>query len=116
MKRRYLVAHPPGAPVIGSRGMSGPGLGGPIPQDPNRPQPPNPAPLPAVRLPQLPDPLAGVGDAIGKATTGLLSSGEILIGVLLILVGLLLATGLGPKAARAGAKAGVMAATRGAVR
>jgi hypothetical protein len=66
-----------------------------------------------VQLPSLPDPLAGVGAALKTASGDIVAAGSVLLGVILIVAGLLLATGQGGKVARAAGQAGLAAATRG---
>jgi hypothetical protein len=98
-------------------GPNGPGLrpepwgrGGPSPAptplNPQNPRPGIPPPSnPHPSGPGLPDPLAGLGEpiaaAIDKARTDFVAAGSVLLGAVLVVVGLLLATGAAPALGRA---------------
>ena len=117
MKRR-VVAHPTGPGLLHMAGRGGPGPPGPggvlgpiMPIIPGAPgTPPNQAGQKALSdLQQLQQQLSS---AIQSAVAKFLPAGEILIGVLLMVAGLLLATGMAGR----GAKLGLTAATRGLVK
>ena len=106
MKRR-IVAHPSGPGLLDSHGIGAPRtVPGGTPAHPV--------------LPPAPDPVAGatkqISDALGAAVQkfvhDILPAGEVLLGAVLVVVGLLLATGLAGK----GAKVGAFVATRGAIK
>lgn len=110
MKRRFIVPHPPGPIPFG--------VGGPDDQKPPPVVGRNPHPPAGSNLqPRLPgDPTKAISDALGAAVQkfvhDVLPAGEILLGAVLVVVGLLLATGLAGK----GAKVGAFVATRGAIK
>lgn len=105
MKRR-IVAHPTGPGLLHTAGRGGPGI---IP-----PGHANPAPKP--RTPPLSNPLDAItqqlSGAVQSAVGKIIPAGEVFIGVALIVVGLLLATGLAGR----GGRVALSAATRGLVK
>ena len=108
MKRR-IVAHPPGPGLLDGHGIGAP-----------RTVPGGTPAHPVIPRPNLPDPVAGatknISDALGTAVQkfvhDILPAGEVLLGAVLVVVGLLLATGLAGK----GAKVGAFVATRGVIK
>lgn len=105
--RGRRVVGPQGPPLVGTHGF-----GGPVPVDPSKQKP-----IPGVSGNNpIPNPLAGVGDAITAAIGDVVDAGEVLIGVALVVLGLLLATGALGKGIRLGGKAALFAASRGAVK
>lgn len=112
MKRRYILAKPPreGTGLLDAHGIGAPRtVPGGTPVHPVLPGQPG-----------FPDPTAGatkaIGDALGssiqKAVAQLLPAGEVLLGAVLLVVGLLLATGQMGNVGRAG----VFVASRGVIK
>ena len=97
MKRR-IVVHPGGRPGL----LDSHGIGAP------RTIPGGTPVHPVIPRPTLPDPVAGatknISDALGAAmqkfVRDVLPAGEVLLGAVLLVVGLLLATGLAGKGAK----------------
>lgn len=96
-------------PDMGKQLIGPQGRGGPVPVDPHKQKPVNP-PL------QLPNPVAGLTDALGRGiqllTTDVVSGGEVLIGVVLVLAGLMIATGMAGRTVHGAARV----ASRGVIR
>lgn len=116
--RRRLVRHPSGPGLIRTAGHGGPapGPGGVLgPAMPVVPGAPGTVPNQQAQaaLGQLQQQLAG---AVQSVVASVLGPGQVLLGVVLVVAGLLLATGQLQRGARAGARIGLFAATRGAVR
>lgn len=120
MKRR-IVPHPIGATAL----LSPSGRGGPAPVNPLGPA----VPINPIRPGSPPANAAGdaanqatkaIADALGPgitaSTQSIIGAGQILLGVVLVAVGLLLASGRGGRVARGAGRAGLFVATRGAVR
>lgn len=99
MKRRRIVVHPSGPGLIDTHGIGAPRVAPPMQQRPG-----------------TFDPTKTISDALGtafqRAVNDLLSPGEVLLGAVLIVVGLLIATGQMGKVG----KAGVFVASRGAIK
>jgi hypothetical protein len=108
--KRRIVQHPTSETyLLSSAGHGGPGPAGPSP----KPGPRILKPGPSL---QLPNPTQGITDALGSAFQSaakqLIPPGQVLIGVVLVAVGLILATGQGGRVG----KAGLFVATRGAIK
>lgn len=110
MKRRRIVAHPSGPGLLDAHGIGGPAIYGPG----------RSAPGPRAQAPGFSNPLdqitKNIGDALGaafqRAVNDLLSPGEVLLGTVLIVVGLLIATGQMGKVG----KTGLFVASRGIIK
>ena len=120
MSRTRIIRHPPGRKHLeaGLHGHGGPqpgpgGLLGPaLPATPVAPRSPASG-LPSDILGQL----GAVFQApLRAATTNLVAAGEVFLGVVVLLVGLLMATGQMGRIAKGTARAGLFAAPRGAIR
>jgi len=118
MKRKnFIVAHPfSEIGIIPAGGMGGPGPGGvlgpAVPVNPIGPGSP-----PANAAGNLAQQAANqLGQGLTQAIGTLLAPAQVALGVLLIVAGLLLATGQLQGATRTAARLGLTAATRGAIR
>lgn len=105
MKRR-IIAHPSGPGLLDGHGIGAPRtIPGGTPVHPVLPP-----------APRLPDQTKAISDALGAAVQkfvhDILPAGEVLLGAVLVVVGLLVATGLAGK----GVKVGAFAATRGVIK
>lgn len=109
MKRR-IIAHPPGlVSLLNGHGRGGPTVPGGTPAHPAIPP-----------APSLPNPTSGatkaisdaLGSAVQKFVQDILPPAEVLLGAVLVVVGLLFATGQMGKVG----KAGVFVATRGVIK
>jgi hypothetical protein len=69
---------------------------------------------------QVTSPLDALSGALAGATkqgtATILGGGQVLLGLALLVAGLLVATGIGARAAKGGARAGLFAASRGLIR
>lgn len=108
MKRR-IIRHPSRLGLLDSHGIGGPSIYGPG----------RPGLGPRAQPPSFSNPFditKTISDALGaafqRAVNDLLSPGEVLLGAVLIVVGLLVATGQMGKVG----KAGVFVASRGAIK
>ena len=102
----WRVAHPAGPPILSMGGRGGPSK----PAQPGT----NPAPLPLPNpIDAVTGPLTNAANAVARDTV---AAGAVLLGVVLVLVGLLLASGWAGPVARGAGRAGLFAATRGAPR
>lgn len=125
MKRRGRIVRHPDAirgTLLGSSGRGGPapGPGGVLgPAHPVNPVAPgNPSANAAGSAAN--QATKAIGDALGtgiaQAVQSIIGPGQVLLGIVLVAAGLLLATGQMGRLARGAGRAGLFAATRGAVR
>ena len=96
------IVGPTGPPLLKPSGRGGPISSGDIVPLTARPpqKPPNVKPFPPIPTPSLPNPLAGISGAIGTAGKDIVAAGSVVLGVVLVAIGLLLASGQMGRVAR----------------